>query len=76
MSARVSLRGMLMLIRADTLRRVHTCWFSRGTVFIYTCIIQNEDIYLYKKASIVKKIKDTTFGFKSVVLWAGGLSTE
>ena len=37
MSFRVSLRGMLRLIRVDTLRRVHNVGFLAGTahIFIY-----------------------------------------
>ena len=37
MSVRVSLRGILWLIRVDTLLKlIPQCWFSRGTAHILT----------------------------------------
>ena len=47
MSVRVSLRGLLRLIRVDTLRRVHTVGFLTGRL---TCIESTcASYYLYTR---------------------------
>ena len=51
MSGRVSLRGMLRLIRVDTLRRVQIVWFSRETANMSMISISdlrtNESLYTF-----------------------------
>ena len=40
MSVRVSLRGMLRLIRVNNLRRVHNVGFSRdGSCMLFACVL-------------------------------------
>ena len=43
MSARVSQRGMLKLIRVDTLRRVHNVCFPREAAAIDICVMYRPD---------------------------------
>ena len=46
MYIRVSLRGMLRMIRVDILRRVHIVGFPRGTAQLFHSLRSKEDIII------------------------------